>query len=165
MPCACGSAENTDPAIRIELERMILTLGWDVPLELQTSCHKCLESMSNDLEQESSALNERRDLQGMFSILSSTGREFQDVAERFAKTCSQSIFRIEKIENKELLDVYTRAKSTAIGKEDWYFHGSNNDNYIKIVTNGFDMSKSKHGTLGRGVYFAENASYSHRMCF
>lgn len=121
--------------------------------------------MYNDLLQETTALQERRKLEGIFSILDPTSKEYQTIADRFQRTMSHRIFRIEQIHNKDLLNQYSVAKAgvgSGAGSEDMYFHGSNNNNYVNIATKGFDITRSKNGLLGVGVYFAVNASYSNQ---
>jgi hypothetical protein len=75
---------------------------------------------------------------------------------------NNEIVRIEKSTNCVLLNKF-KSKQIEFSNENfrYLFHGSCNQNYDKILTKGFDLSLARiSGTLGAGIYFAEDASYS-----
>lgn len=45
-------------------------------------------------------------------------------------------------------------------REAYGWHGTSIEAIENILENGFDISKSKYGSLGYGIYFAQNAEYS-----
>lgn len=164
--CHCGarvlpSPQRSDTYINLEKK---LLYGQDTPEVLQAlqhSCITCLESMLHDLEMEHVAIPSDH----KFTVLQPGTREYTDVAERFIGSISIpcKVYRIEKNHNDALLQEYHRHSTP--DSERLLFHGSRNENYIKILTKGFDRSKSRAGSLGYGVYFALNAGYSHNYTY
>lgn len=93
-------------------------------------------------------------------VLSRTDEEYKVVSTLFHKTLGNEIIRIEKCHNPKLLEKFKLQKK---GDETvhYLFHGSGNQNYDSILSQGFDISKARDtGMLGAGIYFAEDASYS-----
>lgn len=164
--CHCGaqvvpSSKRTDTYIAVE---KLLLYGQDSPeviQALQQSCALCLESMLHDLEMEHAVLPSDCE----FAILEPGTKEYLDVSKRFMESINMSckVYRIEKNQNPKLLKTYMQHRKPE--NERLLFHGSRNENYIKILTNGFDATKSKNGSLGYGVYFALNASYSNMYTY
>jgi hypothetical protein len=165
MRCPCGieseSDSDSDSEAIIRIERLILELGWDIPSDLQHSCRRCLDSMTNDITNELDAVQSRAVTQTdtLFQIVSPDSGAYEMTRERFNKSMNYRVIRIERINNPTLRDQFdNHCKTNGIYR--WLFHGSNNDNYVSIAKGGFDIKRSKNGLLGIGVYFAENASYS-----
>lgn len=164
MICDCGGQSETLNNQLIELQRMIMALGWDVPTSLGSCCQKCLSSMINDVKGELSAIQERalQKTGEMFTIVEPDTEEYRTVEARFKDSLTNTVVRIEKINSPLLKSKFdTECEINPGGEYGWYFHGSDNDNYINIITKGFDITKSKSGLLGIGVYFALDASYSY----
>jgi len=98
--------------------------------------------------------------------------EWKFVQQHFNKTLSsssiQSIARIQNIKqwrdyNQEIEDIITIRKLHERPRELWLWHGTKQthpDSIYKSVEDGLDLTYSKQGMWGRGLYFAENASYS-----
>jgi poly [ADP-ribose] polymerase 10/14/15 len=98
--------------------------------------------------------------------------DFKDVAARLYATCSESEWRIAKIERVQNLSkwvLYQAHKKTVESRrpgndanEKRLFHGTEKDNTPKINRDSFNRSFcGKNGTVcGQGVYFAANAQYS-----
>lgn len=101
------------------------------------------------------------------------------ISDRIAQTRSDvEIIKIEQSYNASLLSKYTQRKYHMFGPthdtipsftfdtqaplgENYMFHGSKNTAYDSILDKGFDISFSKPtGLLGKGIYFARDASYS-----
>lgn len=161
--CCCGMPLENGELI-ISLERLLLELGWDVP-NLNSSCNKCLESMISDVRGELTAIQERsvEQIGILFQIVDPDTEQYQMVVRHFKESVKNEIVRIEKINNLQLQSEFETACGSESESESelrWLFHGSSNDNYVSIAKGGFDISRSKNGLLGKGVYFAENASYS-----
>lgn len=160
MKCACGTGTGTGTESVIYLERLILQLGWDIPSGLQHSCKRCLDSMTNDITNELDAVQSRAIAQTdtLFQVVSPNSDAYKTIRERFNTSVNYRVIRIERIINPTLRDQFNNHCTN--GTYQWLFHGSDNDNYISIVKGGFDIKRSKNGSLGYGVYFAKNASYS-----
>lgn len=174
---ACKSEiEKTKNLYRsiIKIERLLLTLEAETgqssstkPL-LDQCCTTCLESMTQDMVQEVAAVTARKtqiqtqtQSQPQFTIVDSSTEEYERVTARFHETVKNKIIRIERNDNPDLYHAYQETcKRLKVGEEQLLFHGSKNENYVKITTGGFDKNKSADGALGYGVYFAEDASYS-----
>jgi len=100
--------------------------------------------------------------------LSPQSLEFADVSKAFKITCSQyEIFKVIRIQNKKLWENYIfekkRLKFKGDCTEKMLFHGTRNNDPIKIysgIEEGFDVRLANHGAVGKGIYFAEMASYS-----
>ena len=96
--------------------------------------------------------------------------EFRMVKSSFYKSISREIFSVQRIQNKYLMDQYI----TVINKkmEEYngkpinrrlLFHGTRNNDPEKVYKNfdtGFDLQYAAFGAYGKGLYFAQNASYS-----
>ncbi|CAB3995123.1 poly [ADP-ribose] polymerase 14-like [Paramuricea clavata] len=105
--------------------------------------------------------------------LSTSSREYQNVETAFHKSVSNQIVRIEKIQNKEIYELYNVKRrammnkfgSNFAGKELWLFHGTSLQSIDKINANGLNRSYAgTHATsYGKGVYFARDASYSCKL--
>jgi hypothetical protein len=84
------------------------------------------------------------------------------ISGRFNETMSNKIIRIEKISNPAQLSKFKQVQCRMNNEKVKYlFHGSANQNYDDILQNGFSLEYAKDsGSLGAGIYFAQNASYS-----
>lgn len=167
--CQCGAQTNVDPELAISLEHLLLELEWNIPSELSSSlslsCDGCLQSMINDVRGELTAVQERSmaQLDSLFQIVDPNTEPYRMVLKHFSESVKNEIIRVERINNPPLqseFETACRASQSSVSDIRWLFHGSNNDNYINISKGGFDIKRSKNGTLGVGVYFAETASYS-----
>ena len=89
--------------------------------------------------------------------------EYRMIRNRFNDSLENTIIRIEKVYNPRLLKRFVdRQTELSDHNIKYLFHGSGNQNYDKIFQNGFKISKAKEtGSLGAGIYFALNSSYSH----
>nr|XP_012635935.1 poly [ADP-ribose] polymerase 14 isoform X1 [Microcebus murinus] len=95
--------------------------------------------------------------------------EYTTVANRFSQTCSHFVIeKIERIQNPDLWNSYQAKKKTMDAKngqtanEKQLFHGTDVGSVPHVNSNGFNRSYAgKNATaLGKGTYFAVNASYS-----
>ena len=94
--------------------------------------------------------------------------EFLDVSKAFKKTCPElEIVKITRIQNKKLWENYIFEKKRLHFKgnstEKMLFHGTKGNDPRKLYTGieeGFDLRLAHHGVVGKGIYFAELASYS-----
>lgn len=159
--CSCGSTTTANTNAYIELERLLLELGWAAPDEIKTSCTQCLDSMINDVKGELTAIQQRsvHKTDSLFKVLSTEHPDYKMCVERFNETVNAEVLRIEQICNSDLEQEFME-NSKGGGELKWLFHGSQNQNYVSIATNGFDKKRSKDGLLGKGVYFAQDATYS-----
>jgi len=82
--------------------------------------------------------------------------ECQSICNRF--TYPNKILFIEKNINSVLLKNFRNEIGN--NKVVNLFHGSSNDNYDSILSNGLLVEKSACGLLGNGIYGAENSLYS-----
>lgn len=100
---------------------------------------------------------------GRYVCLNDHSDEYTKIAEKFSQTLKYPIIRIEKSNNPILEEKFLQtSKRIQTYNIKYLFHGSNNKAYDKILETGFDINyASPHGFLGQGIYFAENASYSH----
>jgi hypothetical protein len=156
----CDHEASSSSDLLIRLEKLLIELGWPVPKDTLKCCRACLESMISDLSGELSAI-QSRELHGSFTVVDETSEAYHMAVERFHETRANKVVRVEQVNNPKLMDEFTSATASVSGEWKWLFHGSNNQNYISIAKGGFDMSRSKNGALGYGVYFAQNASYSY----
>jgi len=109
--------------------------------------------------------------------LYSNNIEFQNIAKLFQSTLSNStILKIEKIINHRLKSLYdlelqhVKQKHNydpSIGYVKLLFHGTKIAHPSKIYNSekGFMMQYAGDGMWGRGMYFAQNASYSDRYSY
>ena len=97
-------------------------------------------------------------------------REFMEIAARFTSTMPYAtIERIERVQNRVLWRRYRDCKER-LGRdlpsagEKHLFHGTRQTDPKVIYSGdaGFDVGHSGVGLWGQGIYFAVNASYSHR---
>lgn len=114
-----------------------------------------------------------------FTEVSAGSELYTTLSDRIAATLlNLKIIRIEQSLNPMLLKTYLKRKYEMFGDmsdeppslkfalnnkfgENYMFHGSQNKAYDTILDTGFDISFSKStGLLGKGIYFAQNASYS-----
>lgn len=89
-------------------------------------------------------------------ILQPDSIECKAICNRF--TSPAKILFIEKNVNRTLLSSFQN--SICDGKVVNLFHGSSNDNFDSILKNGLLIEKSANGSLGIGIYGAENSKYS-----
>lgn len=146
----------------VEIEKMLYTLDIDVSVRnatkerLHMTCHQCIDFMIQDMK-----LEHQRQENKAFTIVDPQSPEYQKLDKLFHQTLNNRILRIEKNNNAALRNRHNALSRNACpDKIKYLFHGSGHDNYIKIMTRGFDINLSKDGALGRGIYFADNASYS-----
>lgn len=137
---------------------------------LRNCCITCLNSMDSDLDGEVEATKHRRQLEQrhvnqkhQIIVLGEDSQECKDIIKRFNESITGNnvdIIRIEKNINPKLIKTYDIFKNNNTGNEKLLFHGSRHENYMKILTTGFDIKLSKDGMQGVGIYFATNSSYS-----
>ncbi len=98
-----------------------------------------------------------------YVILSSNQEKYQEIAKRFKETLSYTIIRIERNMNPILKRKFDQcSQQLSCQNIKYLFHGSSNQAYDNILNTGFDCQyASPSGLLGKGIYFAEDASYSH----
>lgn len=159
--CDHGKGKGNDKGAYFKLQRLLLELGWDVPKELYDCCNDCLVSMTNDVLGELTAQQSRQiqGLEDMFTVVDPNSEPYRIAESRFHESLKNQVVRVEQINNPALHEQFLGTLRPD-GEVRWLFHGSNNDNYVSIAKGGFDMKRSKDGSLGYGVYFAEHASYS-----
>lgn len=85
-------------------------------------------------------------------------KEFQIIQKKM--NIPNEIVQIEQNCNPMLLKKYLKQKQTGKFKEYFLYHGSSDENISNILEFGFDIKYSKDGLLGKGIYFAENPTYS-----
>ncbi|CAK9003509.1 unnamed protein product [Durusdinium trenchii] len=100
--------------------------------------------------------------------LNSSSEEFKRIAAFFARTASQQILSIKRIQNKPLLFLYQRRRAAIAAKpqngnsanEELFFHGAKQPGITgKICMSGFDER------FGNGLlWFSTNANYSIGYC-
>ena len=88
--------------------------------------------------------------------------EYEEIRSLFESGCRYKVFRIDKNDNWKLLSRYENAKREHVNAvEKLLYHGAKcAENHKSIFDNGFLISRSLDGLLGRGIYFADNMSYS-----
>ena len=95
-------------------------------------------------------------------------KEFIDITRAFLLTCFDfQILKITRIQNKKLWENYVferkRLASKGNATEKMLFHGSRANDPKSIysgIEEGFDLRLANVGTIGKGLYFAEDAAYS-----
>lgn len=99
--------------------------------------------------------------------LSQESEEFKRVLRAFNATAHNKVVRITRIQNKKLWENYCFEKKRLEYKGDatekMLFHGTRANDPSKIysgIEEGFDVRLANHGSVGKGIYFAENAIYS-----
>lgn len=102
--------------------------------------------------------------------------EYNFVVTPFKKTMGGSkILSVKRIQNKYLMDQYimviNKRGEVRPGEEvnrKFLFHGTRQNPPEKIYGNfdtGFDLQYANYGLYGKGLYFAENASYSNGYAY
>jgi len=101
--------------------------------------------------------------QKRYIILDENSEEYRRIYEHFSGTLFYKIIRIEKSNNPVLLQKFNeRSKQLTCQNIKYLFHGSADKAYENILETGFDLHYANaSGLLGAGIYFAEDASYSH----
>lgn len=126
----------------------------------KTMCFKCLTGTYTDFKSEivTRSVDVRNDKKIIMKLDEKTS-EFTSISQLFTKTVKHTILRIEKNINMDLLQKYNQIHKFI--SEQVLFHGSPNDNYTSILRDGFNISCAKEsGLMGKGIYFADDASYS-----
>lgn len=100
------------------------------------------------------------------SILPSCTDEYKTIEEHFYKTMSNKTFIITRIERNvqpATADMFLVALKHAKNKSQrMLWHGFGGSNVGNILSQGLDVKRSRGGTLGHGIYLAEDANYSHQ---
>jgi len=92
--------------------------------------------------------------------------EWFNVSDRVTSTLNITITAIERIQNLQLWANYNYEKNKLVkigrAQELQLFHGTSETDPNEIYNGeyGFDICFSRNGLWGRGIYFAEDASYS-----
>lgn len=91
--------------------------------------------------------------------------EYVKIRDAFEQNCNNSyiVHRIDKNNNFVLISRYENAKKNnrIMSQEKLLYHGAKQArNHKSIFENGFLLSCSLHGSLGKGIYFADDISYS-----
>ena len=102
-------------------------------------------------------------LKGVHKVkLPTNHKDYQDVEAAFRKTAPNQIVRIERIQNKEIYELYNVKRqlmmnkygSNFTGKELMLFHGTSAENIEKINAGGLNRSYAGiHGNVLTGVLF------------
>ena len=150
--CQCGGSPGSRDKV-IALEKLLYEIPTEPPSTLASCCNTCLNSMIHDVQSE---LGSRRGQ--LFELVDPTSTEGIEIAKHFNRSICNKIIRIERINNPKLLQEFEKASSGL--KPAYFFHGSNNSNYVSIANNGFDIGRSRDGLLGVGIYFAVDAQLS-----
>ena len=81
------------------------------------------------------------------------------VKSKFSETLPNfKIVKIEEIINQKVLNVYNKCPTS---NPQLLFHGCKTlSNFNNIVASGFDISYSRSGAHGTGLYFARTAAFS-----
>lgn len=104
-------------------------------------------------------------------LLQEDSAEFQAVKNFFTRTATQTVSKIERLQNVHLRCTYEMQKLHISEKnkphgagEKLLFHGTSRDSCDSIMKNGFNRSYSgtNGASIGHGTYFAVDASYSVR---
>lgn len=136
----------------------------DIRLELGNREKYCQQPLALKKEDPSNNLDDIYELH-------TNDKEYCEIKKLFLNSIKGevSIIRIEKNINSKLLKKYHEKSAelcTNINQQrKYYFHGSHNQNYDSILKDGFDINLAKDGTLGKGIYFAEEASYSNSYTY
>ena len=102
-----------------------------------------------------------------------SSEEAKQIKQKMAKTMvSLQIFQIERVQNLVAYNKYYKEKELLQHKYDdediliekMLFHGTRQTDPVLLIDTeeGFDMRFSSSGMWGPGIYFAEDASYSHK---
>ncbi|KAK2862993.1 hypothetical protein Q5P01_002526 [Channa striata] len=99
--------------------------------------------------------------------LESSSAEYQTVKKDFRKTATNTIVKIQRVQNLHLLRTYEMQKKhisalRSRAEEKLLYHGTTQENCDSIMHTGFNRSfAGQNGTsYGQGTYFAVKASYS-----
>lgn len=143
-------------------------------------CDQCYQSLINEMESEYQSqikytnnyqliLDNMKTKSGetknvsRYEKLDNMSPKYIEIAKKFHETLSCPIIRIEK-SNNPLLEKKFLNRSKKLGQQNikYLFHGSNDIAYNNILETGFDMKyAAPTGVYGQGIYFAEEAVYSH----
>lgn len=98
-----------------------------------------------------------------YQVVTEDTPEYLKIKTEFEKTLKYKIIRIEKSNNPILEEKFKqRSKQLTTQNVKYLFHGSADKAYDSILETGFDLEYANpSGLLGKGIYFAEDASYSH----
>ena len=154
------------------------------PIQLQYCCN-CYEQIYNELEieynsqlehnriydspkpklkEKDNLLDSPKDLKvtKLYELLDEKEEQYKTIAKHFNDTVPFEIIRIEKINNPTLEQNFDkRSKELSCQNIKWLFHGSSDKVYDSVLKTGFDIDfAAPTGILGKGIYFAEEASYS-----
>lgn len=138
---------------------------FDIPTLKECCKDKCNEILFEIKTMVEHRKNEQEQISNpQFKILNENTLEFKKVYNEFSKTMhGVKVLRIEKNRNITLFNKFKEQKTRLLvshSSEIFLFHGSSDQVYNNILKTGFDISFSGNGTLGKGIYFAKNASYS-----
>jgi len=125
-------------------------------------CKKCKERyMEEESKREHAAF---KDAKSRTITLNPTDSEFISMKTYFETHTHRGYkaLRIDKNNNIGLLQRYNKAKSrNDHQKEALLFHGTpQGHNHGNIFQNGFKLKYARNGTLGVGIYFADDVDYS-----
>jgi hypothetical protein len=96
-----------------------------------------------------------------YTLVPTGSEQYKMISTLFHASMPFDIIRIERNNNSMLYQKHLAVTNKApLNQIKYLFHGSNHENYIKIMSDGFDITLSRNGALGNGIYFADEASYS-----
>jgi hypothetical protein len=122
-----------------------------------------LKTLSDHTKQEYSITNAGSD-DKRYQVIPSESPEYIRIKQAFEATLTYKIIRIEKSNNPVLVEKFKRRSNQLTTQDNikYLFHGSADKAYDSILETGFDLTHANPcGLLGKGIYFAEEASYSH----
>ncbi|XP_032439354.1 protein mono-ADP-ribosyltransferase PARP14-like isoform X3 [Xiphophorus hellerii] len=103
-------------------------------------------------------------------VLESSSPEYKKVKEGFKRTATQTVMKIERVQNIHLRRAYEAQKKKIFEKnkqdgganEKFLYHGTTEDNCDSIMKTGFNrrFCGQNATSYGEGTYFAVKASYS-----
>jgi len=101
-------------------------------------------------------------------LLDPQSEEYKQVSMRFCNP--DKILFIEQNKSDKLIQEHFNAIKDLQTQGKKYitinlWHGSNNDNYDNITTDGFSLKHAKGGTMGNGVYGAMRSTYSEGFAY
>lgn len=176
LPIICVIGLDTIKAKYIKLFKIIFPKK---PIEL-VYCVNCYNLMINELEMEMESKKEHFKVEkkvvenlveekpvkiNRYTVLDINSVEYIKIKEHFTATLPYKILRIEKNNNSRLEAKFIeRSKHLTCQNVKYLFHGADDKAYENILETGFDLKFAlKSGALGAGIYFAEDASYSHNF--
>ena len=145
--------ENYTNAVLLQLLSNMLKYSFHPTSDIQLSVPEEWTYQDRDIE---------------LKVVEENSLEWNNVHIEWKKTMSQSIKKIQRVQNKWLWRHYSlcrdriREKNGGQENEMWLFHGSKDTDPSDIYKSekGFDFRFSRPGMWGYGSYFAANASYS-----